>query len=56
LEYRTFQDEEARERGVCEIIASDVGFLGRRPTADGATDASGSSQLTDDINPEDIPF
>ena len=30
LEYRTFQDEEGRDRGVCEIVASDVQFLGRR--------------------------
>jgi single-strand DNA-binding protein len=34
LEYRTFQDEEGRERGSTEIIASDVQFLGRsKPTA-----------------------
>lgn len=56
LEYRSFQDEEGKERGVCEIIASDVGFLSRRPAADGATDARGSSQLTDDVDPADIPF
>src|SRR4051794_21385187 len=31
LEYRSFQNEEGKERGVCEIIASEVGFLGRRP-------------------------
>ena len=31
LEYRSFQDEEGKERGVCEIVASDVQFLGRRP-------------------------
>src|ERR687889_716034 len=31
LEYRSFQDEEGKERGVCEIIAGDVQFLsGRR--------------------------
>ena len=28
LEYRSFQDEEGKERGVCEIIANDVQFLG----------------------------
>lgn len=28
LEYRTFEDEEGKERGVCEIIARDVQFLG----------------------------
>ncbi len=56
LEYRSFQDEEGKERGVCEIIASDVGFLSRRPSADGATDTIGPPQLADDISPEDIPF
>ena len=30
LEYRTFQDEEGKERGVCEIVADDVQFLSRR--------------------------
>ncbi len=30
LQYRSFQDEEGKERGVCEIIAGDVQFLGRR--------------------------
>ena len=56
LEYRTFQDEEGKERGVCEIVASDVGFLGRRPATDGASDTVGSAQITDDIDPADIPF
>ena len=27
LEYRSFQDDEGKERGVCEIVASDVQFL-----------------------------
>lgn len=56
LEYRTFQDEEGKERGVCEIIASDVGFLGRRRAADATSDAVGATQVTDDISPDDIPF
>ncbi len=56
LEYRSFQDEEGKERGVCEIIASDVGFLGRRPAADGATDTMGLHPVADDVSPEDIPF
>ena len=30
LQYRVFQDEEGNERGIVEIIASDVQFLGRR--------------------------
>ena len=56
LEYRSFQDEEGKERGVCEITASDVGFLGRRPATDATNDPMGSTQITDDITPEDIPF
>lgn len=28
LEYRTFTDEEGKERGTVEIVASDVQFLG----------------------------
>jgi single-strand DNA-binding protein len=30
LQYRSFQDEEGKERGIAEIVASDVQFLGRR--------------------------
>jgi single-strand DNA-binding protein len=30
LQYRSYQDEEGKERGVCEIVADDVQFLGRR--------------------------
>jgi len=30
LQYRTFQDEEGHERGIAEIVASDVQFLARR--------------------------
>ena len=29
LEYRSFQDEEGKERSVYEIVVSDVQFLGR---------------------------
>src|SRR5712691_6718299 len=38
LQYRVFQDEEGKERGIAEIVASDVQFLGRR-TGELATDA-----------------
>jgi single-strand DNA-binding protein len=31
LHYRAYQDEEGKERGVAEIVADDVQFLGRRP-------------------------
>jgi single-strand DNA-binding protein len=30
LQYRSYQDEEGKERGTCEIVADDVQFLGRR--------------------------
>ena len=29
LQYRSYQDEEGKERGAVEVIASDVQFLGR---------------------------
>jgi single-strand DNA-binding protein len=32
LQYRSFQDEEGKERGVCEIVADDVQFIARRGT------------------------
>ena len=60
LEYRSFQDEEGKERGVCEIVASDVQFLGTRgasPEAEtvavAATPIVGTS---DDVSPEEIPL
>ena len=30
LQYRSYQDEEGKERGVAEVVASDVQFLDRR--------------------------
>ncbi len=30
LQYRSYQDEEGKERGICEVVADDVQFLGRR--------------------------
>lgn len=56
LEYRSFQDEEGKERGVCEIVASDVGFLGRRQPAEPTPDTVGASQPEADISLEDLPF
>src|SRR5215207_4778298 len=35
LEYRTFTDEEGKERGAVEIVASDVQFLSKRRDTDG---------------------
>lgn len=56
LEHRSFQDVEGKERGVCEIIASDVSFLSRRPAGEQTEDASASTHATDDISPDDFPF
>ncbi len=54
LEYRTFQDEEGKARGVCEIIAGDVQFLGQRragATAERSADPPASDQQ---IDPSDV--
>jgi len=53
LQYRTYQDEEGKDRGIVEIVASDVQFLGRRgepPTA------PGDSASSDGVSPDEIPF
>ena len=42
LQYRVFQDEEGKERGVAEVVASDVQFLGRRKAG------------LDEVSPDDI--
>lgn len=55
-ESHAYQDEEGKERGVCEIVAGDVGFLSRRPSGDGVADTIGASKSTDDVAPVDIPF
>lgn len=50
LEYRSYQDEEGKERGVCEIIASDVQFLGgRRDAAETATAAASDDEIASDV-------
>ena len=53
LEYRTFSDEEGKERGAVEIVASDVQFLGRRRSE---LSGSGSDGGTDVVSPHDAPF
>ena len=30
LQYRSYQDEEGKERGTCEVVTEDVQFLSRR--------------------------
>jgi single-strand DNA-binding protein len=56
LEYRTFQDEEGKERGVCEIVAHDVQFLSRRgPSSDVAGEAVPEG-APDDMSAIGVPF
>ena len=43
LQYRSYQDEEGKERGVAEVVASDVQFLGRRKAG------------ADEVLPDDVP-
>src|SRR5215217_2573778 len=60
LQYRTFQDEEGKERGIVEVVASDVQFLSRRRTEDSdvsstdtessrAADTPSTTPATDDV-------
>jgi len=62
LQYRSFQDEEGKERGIVEIVAADVQFLGRHkegtafePTnpPDASSDAA---PQTDEVSPDESPF
>ena len=54
LEYRTFTDDEGKEQGRVEIVASDVQFLGSRGKAE-TLEAPGTA-ATEEVNLEDIPF
>jgi single-strand DNA-binding protein len=60
LQYRSFQDEEGRERIMTEIVASDVQFLSRRKDGPAAPDhvapATGQSTDPSDVSPDEIPF
>jgi single-strand DNA-binding protein len=49
LQYRVFQDEEGKERGITEIVAGDVQFLGRRGDRPAAEPADA------EVSPEDVP-
>ena len=44
LQYRSYQDEEGKERGVAEVVASDVQFLGRRKAG-----------ADEEVLPDDVP-
>lgn len=57
LQYRSFQDDEGKARGVVEIVASDVHFLGRRPTGSTPIDAPTSQPSgSEDVSPDENPF
>src|SRR5687768_2784412 len=56
LEYRSFADEEGKERGVTEIIAADVQFLGRKPDAAQTEPAAGAGPAGDELSLDEIPF
>ncbi len=55
LEYRTFSDDEGKDRGVVEIISSDVQFLGGR--RDEATlEPEPAPGQADAVNLDEIPL
>lgn len=53
LQYRSFQDEEGKERGVAEVVASDVQFLGRRDRPPLETPVS-HAPTPDGLEPDDV--
>jgi single-strand DNA-binding protein len=55
LEYRTFQDEEGKERGVAEVIASDVQFLSRKNSEQPAEPLPKATDEPE-LDLADIPF
>ena len=55
LQYRSYQDEEGQARGVVEVVASDVQFLGRRkPDPEASAAIRGSPP--DEVSPDEVPF
>jgi len=55
LQYRTFQDEEGKERGVAEIVARDVQFLRSRKAASAGEATPAQESPGDDVSPDEIP-
>ena|SRR5215207_7328517 len=53
LQYRTFQDDEGTERGVVEVVAADVQFLGRRRHEPDAIDDA-LAEPTASSNPDQV--
>lgn len=58
LQYRTYQDAEGQERGVVEIVAADVQFLGKRAAAAPDADSPVVAPMSDAdaVSPDEIPF
>ncbi len=54
LEYRSFTDEEGKERGVTEIVAADVVFLGRKGDGREESRATTAELDADDLVPDDL--
>jgi single-strand DNA-binding protein len=55
LQYRTFQDEEGKERGVAEVVAADVQFLGRRKDGPSTAMATEPSLVADEVSSDEAP-
>ena len=53
LQYRSYQDGEGQARGVVEVVAADVQFLGRRKAGDPAPADPGAA---DEVSPDEVPF
>jgi single-strand DNA-binding protein len=61
LQYHSYQDEEGKARGVVEIVAADVQFLGRRKAEPGLPVQDDPAPPTargdgDELDPNDVPF
>ena len=55
LDYRSFADEEGKERGVVEIVASDVQFLGRPRSEANTSGPTPTEPAHDDGSADDLP-
>lgn len=65
IQSRSFHDEEGAERGIIEIVASDVQFLSRRPGTErdtsikdsaSASSTASNTAVPDAVSTEEIPF
>ncbi len=56
LQYRSYQDEEGKERGVAEVVASDVQFLAPRKASPSTSEQTPTKATPDEVSPDEIPF